>query len=195
MQTVGVLALQGAFALHRPHIEAAGARYLAVDSQRALDRCDALILPGGESGAMLKLLAVVPLQLPDFLAERPAWGICAGAILLARLVTGPAQPSLGLVDVAIARNAYGRQRDSRHILVGGYEVALIRAPRVTAVGARARVRAVYDGDPVWVEQGRLMLTTFHPETSAKTPSPWHLRLLTLAAGGQIGDLNVSRVGC
>jgi 5'-phosphate synthase pdxT subunit len=99
------------------------------------------------------------------------YGSCAGAILLAREVTHPAQPSLGLMDITVERNAYGRQVDSRiasiPLLEGAdLEAVFIRAPIIRRVGPGSSVLAEYDGDPVWVEQGRNMVTTFHPELTA-----------------------------
>ncbi len=98
----------------------------------------------------------------------PIYGSCAGAILLAREVAHPAQASLDLMDIAVERNAYGRQIDSRIAKVSvedgtEMEAVFIRAPMITRVGQGARVLARYQGDPVWVEQGRHMVTTFHPE--------------------------------
>lgn len=171
MKTVGVLALQGDFEAHRKAIERAGARAVEVRSADQLKQCDGLIIPGGESTTMLKLLGeenlVEPLR--RFAAEKPIYGSCAGAILLAHEVTGPAQPSLDLMDIAVERNGYGRQIDSRIAKIpangGEIEAVFIRAPIIRRVGNNARVLASYQGDPVWVEQGRHMVTTFHPELS------------------------------
>ena len=132
--------------------------------------CDGLVLPGGESTTMLKLLEREKLLEPlrAFGSEKPIYGTCAGAILLAREVSHPAQPSLDLMDIAVERNAYGRQIDSRIANValeggGEMEAVFIRAPIIRRVGQGAHVLARYKGDPVWVEQGRHMVTTFHPE--------------------------------
>lgn len=170
MKTVGVLALQGDFEAHRKAIERAGAQAQEVRTAAELDRCDGLILPGGESTTMLKLLEVENLVEPlrRFAETKPIFGTCAGAILLARQVTHPAQPSLNLMDIAVERNGYGRQIDSRIAKVplngnGEFEAVFIRAPIIRSVGVGVRVLAEYQGDPVWVEQGRHMVTTFHPE--------------------------------
>ncbi|MGH9659027.1 MAG: pyridoxal 5'-phosphate synthase glutaminase subunit PdxT, partial [Bryobacteraceae bacterium] len=102
-----------------------------------------------------------------FTLRRPVLGTCAGAILLAREVTGPAQPSFGAVDITIERNAYGRQIDSRVAAIqadsGDFEAVFIRAPIIRRVGEGVRVLARYRNDPVLVEQGDRLVATFHPE--------------------------------
>jgi 5'-phosphate synthase pdxT subunit len=169
MKTVGVLALQGDFEAHKRAVERAGARAVEVRTAAELEPCDGLILPGGESSAMLKLLDMEQLTEPlrQFGAHKPIMGTCAGAILLAREVSNPAQASLNLMDIAVERNAYGRQVDSRisklQLEDGELEAVFIRAPIIRSVGPEAHVLASYQGDPVWVEQGRHMVTTFHPE--------------------------------
>jgi pyridoxal 5'-phosphate synthase pdxT subunit len=170
LKTVGVLALQGDFEAHRKAIERAGARAIEVRSADQLAQCDGLIIPGGESTSMLKLLDIEKLTEPvrKFGESKPIYGTCAGAILLAREVTHPAQASLDLMDIAVERNGYGRQIDSRIAKVpvnggGEFEAVFIRAPIIRKVGSDARVLASFEGDPVWVEQGRHMVTTFHPE--------------------------------
>jgi 5'-phosphate synthase pdxT subunit len=175
MKTVGVLALQGDFEAHRKAIERAGARAVEIRTAAQMAACDGLVLPGGESTTMLKLLQEEKLLDPlrAFGREKPIYGTCAGAILLAREVSHPAQPSLDLMDIAVERNAYGRQVDSRIARVpmesdGEFEAVFIRAPIIRRVGESARVLARYQGNPVWVEQGRHMVTTFHPELTTDT---------------------------
>jgi pyridoxal 5'-phosphate synthase pdxT subunit len=170
MKTVGILALQGDFEAHRKALERAGARAVEVRTAEQLAECDGLIIPGGESTTMLKLMDVENLTgaVREFGAKKPIYGTCAGAILLAREVTHPAQSSLDLMDISVERNGYGRQIDSRIASValkdgGELEAVFIRAPIIRKVGDGARVIAQYGGDPVWVEQGRHMVTTFHPE--------------------------------
>lgn len=181
MVIIGVLSLQGAFALHRPHIEATGAVYREVVTTKDFAQIDGLIIPGGESGVMLKLIDTLGIEdtLHEFLQTKPSWGICAGAILLAKTVTNPTQKSFGLVDVTIERNSYGRQLQSSEETVASYKVSYIRAPRITKVGSRVQVLAQRDEDPTWVESGPRFLTTFHPETNLNYPSPWHKKLLSL----------------
>jgi len=177
LKTVGVLALQGDFEAHRKALEEAagageGVRAVEVRSAAQLETCDGLIIPGGESTTMMKLLGEENLLEPirSFGATKPIYGTCAGAILLARDVSHPAQASLGLMDIDVERNAYGRQVDShiaRLAYAGGeMEAVFIRAPIIRRVGAEARVLAMHRGDPVWVEQGRHTVTTFHPELAA-----------------------------
>lgn len=178
MKTVGVLGLQGDFEAHRKAVErAAGAlgqavRVTTVRTAADLDKCDGLIIPGGESTTMLKLLELEGLTQPilQFAASRPVYGSCAGAILLAKQVTHPSQSSLALVDIEVERNAYGRQIDS-HIsrvpsVEGEMEAVFIRAPIIRRAGPEVTILASYQGNPVWVEEGRHMVTTFHPELSS-----------------------------
>ncbi|MBZ5601775.1 MAG: pyridoxal 5'-phosphate synthase glutaminase subunit PdxT [Acidobacteriia bacterium] len=169
-KTVGVLALQGDFEKHRKALERAGARALEVRTKDQLAQCDGLIIPGGESTTMLKLLDLEGLTgaVREFGAAKPIYGTCAGAILLAHQVTNPPQASLDLMDISVERNAYGRQIDSRIAKVpvkdgGEFEAVFIRAPIIRKVGEGVNVLASYAGDPVWVEEGRHMVTTFHPE--------------------------------
>ncbi len=169
MKTVGILALQGDFDAHRKAVERAGGSAIEVRTAQELAACDGLIVPGGESTTMLKLLDIERLTEPlrQFAARKPVFGTCAGAILLAHSVTHPAQPSLNLIDIDVERNAYGRQIDSRVARVDAQgrdmEAVFIRAPKIRRVGPESKILATYNGDPVWVEQGRHMVTTFHPE--------------------------------
>jgi 5'-phosphate synthase pdxT subunit len=163
---IGVLALQGDFAAHQTALTRAGATAVEVRMREDLNGVDGLIIPGGESTTMLKLLhredLFEPLRL--FGEKKPVFGTCAGAILLAKEVTNPVQESLGLMDIGVERNGYGRQVDSRIVqLDAGYEAVFIRAPIIRFVGEGARVLARYGPDPVLVEQGRHLVATFHPE--------------------------------
>src|SRR5688572_8509204 len=112
---IGVLALQGDFEAHAKAVRRAGAEALEVRTPAELAAVDALIIPGGESTTMLKLLNETGLRQPltEFAAAKPVFGTCAGAILLAREVRNPVQEALGVMDIAVERNAYGRQLDSR----------------------------------------------------------------------------------
>jgi pyridoxal 5'-phosphate synthase pdxT subunit len=168
---VGVLALQGDFEAHERALDRAGAETVEVRSAADLENIQGLVIPGGESTTMMKLLEEENLLEPlrRFGAERPIFGTCAGAILLASEVDNPPQPSLGLMDMEVERNAYGRQLDSRIArlqpegMEGEMEAVFIRAPVIRCVGERAHVLASYQGDPVLVEQGRHLAATFHPE--------------------------------
>ncbi len=172
---IGILALQGDFAAHRRAVEAAGACASEVRTAADLDSVDGLILPGGESTTMLKLLDLEQLFEPlrRFGAEKPIFGTCAGAILLAREVLHPQQRSLELMDITVERNGYGRQIDSRigEIELDGrsQEAVFIRAPIIRRAGPRTKVLASYAGCPVLVEQGRHLAATFHPELTAGSP--------------------------
>jgi 5'-phosphate synthase pdxT subunit len=180
MKKVGVLALQGDFEAHSRAVARAGAEPVLTRTASDLKDLDGLVIPGGESTTMLKLLddegMVEPLI--EFGRKRPIFGTCAGAILLASEVTHPAQQSLALMDLTVERNAYGRQIDSRvaqltpepdfaqRTHAGDLEAVFIRAPIIRHMGPDARVLATYRGDPVLVEQGRHLVATFHPELSS-----------------------------
>ncbi len=180
MKKIGVLALQGDFEAHAQSLKRAGAEPVLVRTAEDLDSVDGLVIPGGESTTMLKLLYAEDLldPLKRFGARKPVFGTCAGAILLAKQVSNPAQESLGLMDIAVERNAYGRQIDSRVTRIqptgefekrtqpGDMEAVFIRAPIIRQVGPAARSLAEYNGDPVLVEQGRHMVATFHPELTS-----------------------------
>ena len=171
MKTVGVLALQGDFEAHCKALEKLGARALEVRTSEEMLQSDGLILPGGESSTMLKLLDYENLTGPlrAYGEHKPIYGTCAGAILLAKEVTHPVQFSFGLMDISVERNGYGRQIDSRiaklDLIGGSFEAVFIRAPIIRRAGPEVNVLATYNGDPVWAEQGRHMVTTFHPELS------------------------------
>jgi len=166
---VGVLALQGDFQAHCRALKRAGAEGVEVRTASDLDSLDGLIIPGGESTTMFKLLEEEKLlpALKDFGTRKPIFGTCAGAILLASEVVNPKQRSLGLMDITIERNGYGRQIDSRiaPIELEGKpsEAVFIRAPVILRVGPEAKVLATYQGAPVLVEEGRHLAATFHPE--------------------------------
>lgn len=169
---IGVLALQGDFEAHRNAIERAGAQAVEVRSAEDLHALDGLVIPGGESTTMLKLLDLENLSEPlrKFGQDKPIFGTCAGAILLASEVLNPPQESLGLMDLTVERNAYGRQIDSRiaQIDLQGKpaEAVFIRAPVIRRVGPATKVLAKYLDAPVLVEEGKHMVATFHPELTS-----------------------------
>jgi pyridoxal 5'-phosphate synthase pdxT subunit len=169
---VGVLALQGDFEKHRYALLRAGAEASEVRTAADLAAVDGLIIPGGESTTMLKLLDMEGLFEPlvEFGKSKPIFGTCAGVILLATEVLNPSQHSLGLLDLTVERNAYGRQIDSRiaQIDVAGEsaEAVFIRAPIIRRAGPQTKVLAEYEGSPVLVEQGMHLAATFHPELSS-----------------------------
>src|SRR6516164_3053814 len=167
---IGVLAIQGDFDAHRKRLEELGADVVLVRKREQFDEIDGLIIPGGESGAFLKILGEEGLaKLKDFVRAKPTFGTCAGAIMLAREVTNPEQPGLGALDIRIRRNAYGRQIDSSirtgRLGESPLEMVFIRAPKIEAVGPNVEVIATEGKDPVAVRQGKAMAATFHPELS------------------------------
>jgi 5'-phosphate synthase pdxT subunit len=171
---IGVLAIQGDYAAHAQALRESGAEPVFVRKPEDLAGIDGLIIPGGESTTFLKFLErdgfLASLQ--EFVHSKPTFGTCAGCILLATEVTHPPQASLGVLDAAVERNAYGRQIDSsiqtgETTLPGGpLEMVYIRAPRIVKTGEDVQVLALRDGFPVLVEQGHIMAATFHPELSA-----------------------------
>jgi pyridoxal 5'-phosphate synthase pdxT subunit len=176
---IGVLALQGDFALHARALEKCGAEAVEVRKPEQLDDVEGLIIPGGESTTLLKLMdawGFVPALEKFHGAGKPMFGTCAGLILLARDVESPRQFSLGLVDVAVERNAYGRQRESFEAsgtarLDGRavpLEMVFIRAPRIRRAGPGVEVLAEHAGEPVMAREGRVLVATFHPELTDDT---------------------------
>jgi 5'-phosphate synthase pdxT subunit len=174
---VGVLALQGAFREHREVLDALGIESVEVRAPEALGALDALILPGGESTTMSKLLDTSELRAPlaALLADQlPVFGTCAGMILLATEVLDGRrdQGSFGAIDIAVRRNGYGRQRDSFEAqldvigLTGGpFPGVFIRAPLVESVGPDTAVLSSHEGVPVLVRSGPVWVSSFHPELS------------------------------
>lgn len=171
--TIGILALQGDFQKHADHVRSLDAEALLVRRPEDLEGIDGLIIPGGESTTIGKLL--VAFKLVDPLQERlasglPLFGTCAGLILMAREIDGYDQFRLGTLDVTVTRNAYGRQIESfeaeipveepLHSPVRG---VFIRAPRIIRLGDGVEVLATYEGDPVMVQQKNLLAASFHPE--------------------------------
>ena len=169
---IGVLAVQGDYAAHARMLGRIGVD--AVELRRAgeIEAVDGLIIPGGESTTMLKFVEEESLggAIESFAKSgRPILATCAGAILVAREVSNPPQAALDLIDIAVARNAYGRQVDSfispvETVLAGGpLEAVFIRAPRIIRVGDEVETLATYHGEPVMVRQGKIIAATFHPE--------------------------------
>jgi 5'-phosphate synthase pdxT subunit len=171
---VAVLALQGDFEAHRRALADAGVESFEAKRPGDLAAADGLVIPGGESTTLWKFFEAEPWE-EAFAAfarsGRPILGTCAGAIVLAKDVTNPAQRGLGLIDIGIERNAYGRQADSFIADVaapglGGREplqAVFIRAPRIRRLGPGVEVLASHDGEPVLVRQGNVSAATFHPE--------------------------------
>lgn len=176
MARVGVLALQGDFPMHEQRLRALGCEVVQVRSVRGLDGLEALVWPGGESTTMTRVMPEdLRAALSEFCSAHPVWGTCAGMIMLSHTDPDPRVRTLGLADVHVNRNGWGRQV---HSFEGELRVApeleertpcvalFIRAPRITRFGTGARVIAWYGDEPVAVTQGRMLLTTFHPELTA-----------------------------
>jgi 5'-phosphate synthase pdxT subunit len=170
---VGILAVQGDFEMHGAMLDRIGVPWKLVKHPQDLSEVRALIMPGGESTTMLKFFEAEALgpAVKQFAAEdRPIFGTCAGAILLAKEVLNPPQERLELIDISIERNAYGRQVDSSvrrgdcpELSNRPVEMVFIRAPIIRRVGDGVRVLGRCDGLPVLVEQGNILAATFHPE--------------------------------
>jgi len=173
----GVLALQGDFREHALALEAAGATPVEVRTPAQLAEVQCLVLPGGESttiGKLARLYGLVEPVRERARAGMPIFGTCAGMIVLAERVEGGGEPLFGLMDIGVQRNAYGRQVESfeadldmrgiDHPVRGVF----IRAPRITDVGEGVEVLAEYEGAPVVLEQGNLLVASFHPELVGET---------------------------
>ncbi len=172
---IGVLALQGAFSKHMEKVEKLGAAAQEIRRPQELDNCDALIIPGGESTTISRQLQSQEMveSIQAFAKEHPIFGTCAGLILMAHRVESsvPIQ-SLGLLDVSVRRNAYGRQKESFITQLSlnsdaferqTVQALFIRAPKINHLGEKVQVLANLDEDPVFIQQGHFLATTFHPE--------------------------------
>lgn len=168
---VGILALQGDYFEHGRVLKKLGRKLIYVKTPEELAQVGSMILPGGESTTMRKLAKENKLwdKLKRF--KGSMLGTCAGIILLAKEITGPSEECLGLLDVTIARNAYGSQVNS-FTATGRYipkkktiEMVFIRAPQISRIGERCQIIAEYQGQPVGVQQGNIIGLTFHPELS------------------------------
>lgn len=171
--TIGVLAIQGDYEAHKAVLEHLGAEVTLVRKPEQLDDVDAIVIPGGESSTFLNFLREHGFlnKLRAFVRAKPAFGTCAGAILLAKRVENPPQESLGALDITVRRNAYGRQIDSSirkgqsKLGSSPMEMVFIRAPKIVKTGKQVEVLATESGDAVLVRQGKIMASTFHPELS------------------------------
>jgi 5'-phosphate synthase pdxT subunit len=192
--TVGVLALQGDFREHREMLERIGHAVAEVRKVAQLDDIDALIIPGGESTTIARLILSNGFQQPlrDFCATgKPVWGTCAGAILLAKTVDNLDRPGIEVMDISVRRNAFGRQVDSleANLHVEGipgapFHAVFIRAPLILSVSGSARaVATLEDGTIVAARQGNLLATSFHPELTGDS----RLHELFLTIGETVGS--------
>lgn len=185
---VGILALQGAFAKHEAVVSSLGATALQVRTPEELQRCDGLIIPGGESSTIFKQMQFIKLTDPllVFAATKPIFGTCAGMIVMSKeIIGGPPTTPLGLLDIVVERNAYGRQVDSFSTEL---EVSLphkkkvisaffIRAPKVAWCGPEVNILARYLEEPVLVQQGHHLASSFHSELT--TDASLHEYFLSL----------------
>jgi len=169
---IGVVAIQGDYEAHAAALKRLGEHAALVRTPQDLEGLSGIILPGGESTTHLKVMKEEGLfdALKSFASNGGAlFGTCAGAIMLAREVHGPKQESLGLLDISVLRNGYGRQVASDvhagHTQLSGepIEMVFIRAPIIESVGANVQVLGEYEGHPVLVKQGKILASTFHPE--------------------------------
>ncbi|HSF32771.1 MAG TPA: pyridoxal 5'-phosphate synthase glutaminase subunit PdxT [Candidatus Tectomicrobia bacterium] len=178
MRRVGVLAIQGDFAAHAAALRGAGVEVCEVRKADELREVDGLVIPGGESTTLLKFILNPDLGLIEAFQEfhrggKPLFGTCAGLILVAKDVTNPAQFSFGFIDVGVARNAYGRQKESFETVGESYlegsakplKMVFIRAPRMTRLGPQVDLLATWHGEPVMARQGHILVASFHPELS------------------------------
>lgn len=176
--TIGVLALQGAFAKHAAVLSALGIRVIEVRKPEDLAGCHGLIIPGGESTAILKHIHYIGLAeaFQEFVKKKPVFGTCAGLILMSHKITSDSMEPFNLIDIEVQRNAFGRQADSFkgpiELLLNPrqpvtYSAMFIRAPRIKAIlSPEVKVLGTYNGEPVLVQQGIHLGATFHPELTA-----------------------------
>lgn len=170
---IGVLALQGDVVEHLAAFQRAGADAVAVKNAADLASVDALVIPGGESTTVMKLLERAHLDAPIVQrarGEMPLWGTCMGMIVAARDVVDLEQPTLGLIDISVRRNAFGRQNDSAEIRLpiaalgaSPFPAVFIRAPWIERRGPQVELLAERDGRGVMVREGNVLATAFHPE--------------------------------
>ncbi|MCA9959750.1 MAG: pyridoxal 5'-phosphate synthase glutaminase subunit PdxT [Anaerolineales bacterium] len=197
MMKIGVLALQGAFIEHIKMLRGIGVEAVEVRLPQDLQDLDGLIIPGGESTTIGKLAVMYDLMEPlrQFAAEKAMWGTCAGMIFMAKEIgngsAGRDQPLLGIMDIEVERNAFGRQVDSFEtglnvaVFHNGngspFPAVFIRAPRLVAAKGKARVIATLDdGTAVAAQQGKWLVTSFHPELTHD--ARFHQYFLQLVAG-------------
>lgn len=169
---VGLLGLQGAFLDHIPHLDRLGVEHRIVRDREGLTKIDRLIIPGGESTVMTKFLMEYDMAAPlktRIVEGMPVWGVCAGTILMAERIDGEAGP-LGVLPAEVTRNAYGRQINSSQKWIDiplfdrpSYPAIFIRAPKLDRLTSELIVHAAMQDDPVFVQAGHVMATTFHPE--------------------------------
>lgn len=191
---IGVLALQGDFSLHRKSLDRIGVESVEVRMPRQLEDVGGLIMPGGESTTLLKLMDAwdfVPALEKFHAAGHPIFGTCAGMILLAREVQSPAQFSLGFIDLTVERNAYGRQKESFEAVGSAdlgegrrpLKMVFIRAPRIRRMGPAVTPLVTHQGECVMARQGTVLVAAFHPElTDDQTVHRYFASMVRQATG-------------
>ena len=191
---IGILAVQGDFAAHAAMLQELGAETSEVRTPADLESCDGLILPGGESTTQLQFLQEEGLYeaIEKFAAAGHAiFGTCAGAILLATHVKNPPQDSLGLLDMTVLRNAYGRQLASDVFFASSklkpepLEMVFIRGPIIDSVAPGIEVLAEFAGKPALVQKGKLLAATFHPELTDDPTVHQHFLNLVCSNGAHV----------
>jgi 5'-phosphate synthase pdxT subunit len=187
---VGVLALQGAFAKHIAMLHSLKAKAIEVRTPDDLAKCDALIIPGGESSVIKRQLGFIAMEeaMVKFAHKKPVFGTCAGLILMSREIVGGGIVPMNLLDISVERNAFGRQVESfktdlQITLKPGQPklvpAIFIRAPRIRSIGSDVKILAEFGGEPVMVQQGMHLACSFHPElTDDKTIHTYFLRQIT-----------------
>jgi 5'-phosphate synthase pdxT subunit len=178
VKRIGVLGLQGAYAKHLAILQQLDVQAVDVRKAEDLEKCHGLIIPGGESTTMTKLINEIDMHdaLLKFSVDRPVFGTCAGMILMATKVDDDRVETLNLLDIEVERNAYGRQIDSfideLDVTTNGQAFSMrgvfIRAPRIKNIGDEVEVLASVNGEPVLVQQGHHMAAAFHPELTGET---------------------------
>lgn len=169
---IGVLALQGAFSKHCHMMQQLGTECFEVRKPEQLRKCDGLIVPGGESTTIMNRISFIGLaeSLHEFALQKPVFGTCAGLILMAKAISNHPIKPFGWLDIAVERNGFGRQIESfdtevRWLSKQPYRVRarFIRAPRILSMGKDVKVLAEFNGEPVCVQNGKHLASTFHPE--------------------------------
>ncbi|HWI50049.1 MAG TPA: pyridoxal 5'-phosphate synthase glutaminase subunit PdxT [Rummeliibacillus sp.] len=177
MTTIGVLALQGAVREHIQAIESVGAKAVAIKHKEELEDLDGLVLPGGESTTMRKLIDrydMMPTLRLFAASGKPMFGTCAGLILLANKLVDYKEPNIGVMEVEVERNSFGRQVDSFEVLLNlkgigaEFPAVFIRAPHIVSVGEGVNVLGEYDGRIVLARDGQFLGCSFHPELTEDT---------------------------
>lgn len=170
--TIGALALQGAFAKHILMLQSLGIKAIEVRKPKDLEKCQGLIIPGGESTVITRQIKFIGMDgaLSEFAKSKPIFGTCAGLILISREIMADVMQPMGLIDIAVERNAFGRQAESFSADINvefkpkvSFNAIFIRAPRIRQASGDVKILARYEDEPVLVQQGHHLGSSFHPE--------------------------------